>query len=752
MSDHDSFLRLISDEPPPEVASEHLSAETSDSGSDLSQGTPTEWDLNEEQNAVADEVVPAEEAENFGVQQEGWAERAIDSEVNAEEAETHEYSAQTEVSRTENYNQEPNADEVLERKTQVTRTAHYTHEEAASFSSQTEETPTAEARATERSQIQKTQHTKSFRARTQVTGATVPFEGENKTAAFNYDEEEAGSRLVLLEGKANTKAVHLHSFPIRMGRDQANELILDDLNVSRFHAEIQKRDGGLYAVDLGSTNGIKVNGQVVSDHPLQANDIIQVGDCLLEFLPGGMLSKGVPKSNAMQATVSHNIHPKRKKIIRLVSVMLIIAAAGFWLFQNRGSVSQSAIQAAKKAAAQKASDEIQSMRSVMESQFQKRITEVSKEDLKRVFLERLESSSIAGLIPMGLRENLSKLPPVCFKLFLDDPKMVSGLIERGANIPALDYVLRDKLNQLIENRNFGDAYALAEFLLTMNSDDQSLKRAVTALGEHVKSRPPTLSDGGSEGYKNLSPEEKKFYEYVDAYDRNFEQLIAEKRFAPALSFARNVRQKLSELIRVEASFERVARPEIEKWDQRIAQVEAKVKTAKHAEEALAEKKVQAEKLLRDIKLNLDTGDVAVARVKIEEFLKEFAEHPQALEVLQLKRDMELGVERSFSTIRTNVERFLKTESFENAWAELYKFLDMMPAYAPGIELKTLIDQATRPKASQYYNQARVYEYEADDLIAAEQYYKRAMEAADPRSELAKKATRRHAEVKRKLIH
>jgi hypothetical protein len=69
-----------------------------------------------------------------------------------------------------------------------------------------------------------------------------------------------------------------------------------------------------------------------------------------------------------------------------------------------------------------------------------------------------------------------------------------------------------------------------------------------------------------------------------------------------------------------------------------------------------------------------------------------------------------------------------------------------------VDLKTSIEKVTRPKAVQYYNQARVYEYEADDLVAAEQYYKRAIEVADPRSDIAQKAGRRYAEVKQKTIH
>ena len=37
--------------------------------------------------------------------------------------------------------------------------------------------------------------------------------------------------------------------------------VVDDPNVSRRHAEIRREDGAYWIVDLGSTNGTKVNGK-----------------------------------------------------------------------------------------------------------------------------------------------------------------------------------------------------------------------------------------------------------------------------------------------------------------------------------------------------------------------------------------------------------------------------------------------------------------------------------------------------------
>ena len=50
---------------------------------------------------------------------------------------------------------------------------------------------------------------------------------------------------------------------IRLGRDKANDIILDDKLVSRRHAVIQKIKDEYFLEDLGSTNGTLVNGQRV---------------------------------------------------------------------------------------------------------------------------------------------------------------------------------------------------------------------------------------------------------------------------------------------------------------------------------------------------------------------------------------------------------------------------------------------------------------------------------------------------------
>lgn len=62
-----------------------------------------------------------------------------------------------------------------------------------------------------------------------------------------------------------------------IGRDPNSYLPLNHPAVSFRHAEIFKRDGGLFIRDLSSTNGTFVNGQRISQSPIKSGDTIQIG-------------------------------------------------------------------------------------------------------------------------------------------------------------------------------------------------------------------------------------------------------------------------------------------------------------------------------------------------------------------------------------------------------------------------------------------------------------------------------------------
>lgn len=89
---------------------------------------------------------------------------------------------------------------------------------------------------------------------------------------------------------------------VRIGRAADNDLVVDDLVVSRRHAELRALpDGGHEIVDLGSHNGTYLNGLPVTRAPLDPGDIVGighsdfclVGDQLQEYVDTGQVSLDV---------------------------------------------------------------------------------------------------------------------------------------------------------------------------------------------------------------------------------------------------------------------------------------------------------------------------------------------------------------------------------------------------------------------------------------------------------------------------
>src|SRR5215475_6873185 len=73
---------------------------------------------------------------------------------------------------------------------------------------------------------------------------------------------------------------------IAIGRELKNDLILDDPRVSRYHAVAHKTEEGVMLRDLGSGNGVFVNGQRIApniDIKLTENTQVKLGSCTLTY-------------------------------------------------------------------------------------------------------------------------------------------------------------------------------------------------------------------------------------------------------------------------------------------------------------------------------------------------------------------------------------------------------------------------------------------------------------------------------------
>ena len=69
---------------------------------------------------------------------------------------------------------------------------------------------------------------------------------------------------------------------LSVGRTEGNDLVLNHPSVSRKHARFEQRAGKWWIVDLKSTNGVKVNGNLIAEAPVAAGDRILVGSVQVE--------------------------------------------------------------------------------------------------------------------------------------------------------------------------------------------------------------------------------------------------------------------------------------------------------------------------------------------------------------------------------------------------------------------------------------------------------------------------------------
>src|SRR5918911_2908464 len=87
----------------------------------------------------------------------------------------------------------------------------------------------------------------------------------------------------VVEGVDRGRVFRALPTPVTIGREEGNVVRLNDERVSRFHAKVQADSGEIILTDLESTNGTRVNGNVIQIRRLRPGDRIGLGRSLLLF-------------------------------------------------------------------------------------------------------------------------------------------------------------------------------------------------------------------------------------------------------------------------------------------------------------------------------------------------------------------------------------------------------------------------------------------------------------------------------------
>jgi hypothetical protein len=100
--------------------------------------------------------------------------------------------------------------------------------------------------------------------------------------ASGFQEAPGGAAVgsIFLE---DGRRVEIGETPLVVGRMPECDVALSDPNVSRRHAEVRRQGTGFVVVDLGSTNGTRVNGAQIKERLLNNGDEITVGATKLRF-------------------------------------------------------------------------------------------------------------------------------------------------------------------------------------------------------------------------------------------------------------------------------------------------------------------------------------------------------------------------------------------------------------------------------------------------------------------------------------
>ena len=94
--------------------------------------------------------------------------------------------------------------------------------------------------------------------------------------------------LVVLRGPNTGARFLLDDDEVMSGRHPDSDIFLDDVTVSRHHAEVVRRSGAFVVRDVGSLNGTYVNRSRIEDESgLATGDEVQIGRFKLVFLTGG---------------------------------------------------------------------------------------------------------------------------------------------------------------------------------------------------------------------------------------------------------------------------------------------------------------------------------------------------------------------------------------------------------------------------------------------------------------------------------
>jgi len=112
-------------------------------------------------------------------------------------------------------------------------------------------------------------------------------EDSGEVATLPQSELEPGQALLVVQRGPNAGSKFLIDKDVTtIGRHPESDIFLDDVTVSRRHAEFRRADDKFVIHDVGSLNGTYINRQRVDESQLANGDELQIGKFKLTFFVG----------------------------------------------------------------------------------------------------------------------------------------------------------------------------------------------------------------------------------------------------------------------------------------------------------------------------------------------------------------------------------------------------------------------------------------------------------------------------------
>jgi pSer/pThr/pTyr-binding forkhead associated (FHA) protein len=111
-------------------------------------------------------------------------------------------------------------------------------------------------------------------------------EEELEVAAPRQPLKKGSALLIIKKGPDIGMSFTIDRDRVSIGRHPESDIFLDDITVSRRHAEITRQGESFLLTDTGSLNGTYLNRERIESAPLLSGDEIQVGKYRLLFYAG----------------------------------------------------------------------------------------------------------------------------------------------------------------------------------------------------------------------------------------------------------------------------------------------------------------------------------------------------------------------------------------------------------------------------------------------------------------------------------